>query len=66
VANECARFQEELVQVEKQLVGLEARLSNEAFLAKAKADIVAGERQKQAEYRARRDALTKKVSALCG
>jgi valyl-tRNA synthetase len=66
VAKECARFQEELAQVEKQLGGLESRLANEAFLAKAKAEIIAGERQKQAEYTARRDALRKKVGALCG
>jgi valyl-tRNA synthetase len=66
IAKECARFQQELAQLEQQLTGLAARLSNEKFLAKAKPDIVEGERAKQAEYTARADALRKKVASLCG
>jgi valyl-tRNA synthetase len=66
VAKECARSQAELAQLEKQLEGLTARLSNEKFLAKAKPEIVAGERAKQAEYAARAGALKRKVAALCG
>jgi len=66
VARERARFAEELGQLEQQLAGLAARLANEKFLAKAKPEVVAGERAKQAEYVARAEALRRKVVALGG
>lgn len=66
VAKERARFAEELGQLEQQLAGLTARLGNEKFLAKAKPEIVAGERAKQAEYTARAESLRRKVAALGG
>nr|MCU0623381.1 class I tRNA ligase family protein [Gemmatimonadaceae bacterium] len=66
VAKERARFAEELGQLEQQLAGLTARLGNEKFLAKAKPEIVAGERAKQADYTARAEALRRKVAALGG
>ncbi|MFN8860226.1 MAG: hypothetical protein ACK5ZR_07925, partial [Gemmatimonadaceae bacterium] len=52
--------------LEQQLAGLAARLANEKFLAKAKPEVVAGERAKQAEYVARAEALRRKVVALGG
>lgn len=42
----------EIEQLEKVVANSERQLSNEAFLAKAPEKIVAGMRQKQAEYEA--------------
>ena len=42
----------EITELEKVIANSERQLSNEAFLAKAPEKIVAGTRQKQAEYEA--------------
>ena len=46
------RVAKEIEQLEKVIANSERQLSNEAFLAKAPEKIVAGMRQKQAEYEA--------------
>jgi valyl-tRNA synthetase len=63
---ECARVKNELEQLEKQLTGLEQRLQNEKFMSKAPPNVVEAERQKQREWSARREHLSRKVRALCG
>jgi len=66
VERECSRLRGELESLEKQLQSLESRLSNEKFVSKAPADVVAGERKKLGEWSARRQQLREKVQALCG
>jgi valyl-tRNA synthetase len=66
VDKECSRLTGELATLEKQLTGLEGRLSNEKFTSKAPADVVAAERAKLAEWSARREQLREKVRSLCG
>jgi valyl-tRNA synthetase len=63
---ECARLRGDLASLEKQLSGLRARLGNEQFVSRARPDVVANERQKEAEWSARRDLLADKVRMLCG
>jgi valyl-tRNA synthetase len=66
VAKECTRLRAELASLEKQLAGLTLRLANEQFIARAKPEIVAAERQKEGEWRTRSEQLRAKVLALCG
>ncbi len=66
IDKECARLTGELTSLEKQLSGLEGRLSNEKFTSKAPADVVAAERAKLAEWTTRRQQLRDKVQTLCG
>jgi valyl-tRNA synthetase len=62
---ECARLRGELSELERHLASLEQRLANERFTAKAPATVVEGERQKQREWSARREQLSRKVEELC-
>ena len=64
LARERERVATELAQLEKQLTGLEARLANAGFTAKAPAAVVEAERAKAAEWRTRRDQLAGKLRAL--
>ncbi|HYC51069.1 MAG TPA: valine--tRNA ligase [Gemmatimonadaceae bacterium] len=66
VGKECARLRTELESLEKQLVALEGRLSNEKFVVKARPDVVEAERKKQQEWSLRRQQLRDKVQSLCG
>jgi valyl-tRNA synthetase len=66
LVRECTRLRGELAQLEKQLEGLRARLKNENFVSRAKPEIVEAERQKEAEWSARRELLAAKVRDLCG
>ncbi|MFN8572387.1 MAG: valine--tRNA ligase [Gemmatimonadaceae bacterium] len=63
---ECARLRTELAQLDKQLDGLRARLSNESFVSRAKPEVVEAERRKEVEWTTRRTQLNTKVGALCG
>jgi valyl-tRNA synthetase len=65
VAKECARLRTELNQLENQLAGLRQRLSNDAFVARAKPEVVEGERRKEVEWTARYQQLASKVASLC-
>ena len=66
VEKECSRLTGELMQLEKQLVGLEQRLNNPNFTTRAKPEVVEAERHKLREWSARREQLRNKVIALCG
>jgi valyl-tRNA synthetase len=66
VDRECARLTTELSQLDQQLAALRARLSNEKFVARAKAEVVESERTKEREWAARREQLAAKVQQLCG
>jgi valyl-tRNA synthetase len=66
VAKECARLQQELAGLDKQLGGLRQRLANESFVSRAKPEVVEAERQKEREWSARREQLAAKVKTLCG
>jgi valyl-tRNA synthetase len=63
---ECAKIRAELAGLEKQLAALEQRLANPSFVAKAKPEIVAAERQKLGDWQVRREQLAQKVKSLCG
>jgi valyl-tRNA synthetase len=66
VDRECGRLRGELTSLEKQLEALQKRLENPGFVTRAPEHVVAGERQKAAEWGARRERLREKVTALCG
>ncbi|HUQ81919.1 MAG TPA: valine--tRNA ligase [Gemmatimonadaceae bacterium] len=66
VAKECARLQDELAALEKQLGALRGRLANDNFVSRAKPEIVEAERQKECEWAARSVQLAAKVKTLCG
>ncbi|MBX9927807.1 MAG: valine--tRNA ligase [Gemmatimonadaceae bacterium] len=66
LGKERARLGAEHAQLSKQLDALRGRLSNERFVAKAPADVVAAERAKEAEWAARVALLDAKVRALGG
>ena len=66
VAKECARLQQELAALAKQLGALRQRLANENFVSRAKPEIVDAERQKEREWSGRCDQLAAKVKTLCG
>ena len=66
VGKECARLQQELGALEKQLTGLRQRLANDNFVSRAKPEIVEAERLKEREWSARSEQLAAKVKTLCG
>ena len=61
---EAARVSAELENLEKQIVTLDGRLSNEKFTAKAPAAIVDAERAKLVEWKAKRDQLAAKLRSF--
>jgi valyl-tRNA synthetase len=64
VKQECRRLSEELTRLDQQLAGLAARLTNENFVSRAPADVVAREREKEKTWREQRDVLAGKLRAL--
>jgi valyl-tRNA synthetase len=64
VEKERARLAGELADLERHLAGLEGRLANEKFVAKAPAALVEAERAKAAEWRGRCAQLAAKLAAL--
>ena len=61
---EAARVSGELENLDKQIVALDGRLSNEKFTAKAPAAIVDAERAKLVEWKAKRDQLAAKLRSF--
>ncbi len=61
---ECRRLGTERERLDRQLTGLAAKLSNENFVARAPADVVAREREKEREWRFQRDVLDGKLKSL--
>ena len=63
---ECLRLRVELTTTQKLLDGVQAKLSNESFTSRAKAEVVEGARAQERDLTQKIDALTRKVEALCG
>ncbi len=64
VGKEIARLTAEVTQLEGPLNALEGRLANEKFIAKAPPEIIAAERVKATEWRARLVSLREKITQL--
>jgi valyl-tRNA synthetase len=64
VAQECRRLAADLSRLEHQLAGLSGKLANADFITRAPAEVVAREREKEQSWRAQRDVLSSKLSAL--
>jgi len=63
------RLKKEILKIEKELTGLEKKLGNTSFLAKAPSDVVAGVRTKKDQFvekRAKLEKHLKTVEALAG
>ena len=64
LGQECRRLSTERERLDQLLKGLTAKLSNENFVARAPADVVAKEREKEREWRFQRDVLDSKLKSL--
>jgi valyl-tRNA synthetase len=64
LGQECQRLTAERERLDQLLQGLTTKLSNENFIARAPADVVAKERDKEQEWRIQRDALDGKLKSL--
>ncbi|MGH7570156.1 MAG: valine--tRNA ligase [Gemmatimonadales bacterium] len=64
VRQECRRLSGEVERLDRQLAGLAARLTNENFVARAPAEVVAREREKERAWRDQRGVLADKLKAL--
>ncbi len=64
VEKETARLKGEMAKLEKEISRLDKKLSNEGFLAKAPADVVAGEKEKLAGYQEKMDAVKARLADL--
>jgi valyl-tRNA synthetase len=64
VQQECRRLAGELTRLEQQLAGLAAKLTNQQFVARAPADVVAKEREKERAWHDQRQVLADKLKSL--
>jgi valyl-tRNA synthetase len=64
VARECAKLRAELARLEEQLTAVRGKLGNETFRARAPAEVVARETEKEQQWSAKRDAIVAKLAAL--
>ena len=64
VQQECRRLSSEATRLDQQLAALAAKLTNENFVARAPAEVVARERDKEQAWRNQRDVLAEKLKAL--
>ena len=64
VQQECRRLSDELTRLDQQLASLAARLTNQNFVSRAPAEVVAREREKEKTWREQRDVLAGKLRAL--
>ena len=64
VRQECRRLSGELTRLEQQLAALDAKLTNKNFVARAPAEVVAKEREKERAWRDQRQALADKLRSL--
>jgi valyl-tRNA synthetase len=64
VARECRRLAGELERIDGQLRGVTGKLANENFIARAPADVVERERDKERSWREQRETLAAKLRAL--
>ena len=64
LTQECRRLSTERERLDQLLKSLTTKLSNESFVARAPADVVAKEREKEREWRFQRDVLDGKLKSL--
>jgi valyl-tRNA synthetase len=64
VQQECRRLSGELTRLEQQLAGLAAKLTNQQFVARAPAEVVAKEREKERAWHDQRQVLADKLRSL--
>src|SRR5213594_624461 len=64
VQQECRRLSGELTRLEQQLAGLDAKLTNQRFVARAPAEVVAKEREKERAWHDQRQVLADKLKSL--
>src|SRR5438477_865297 len=64
VRQECRRLSGELTRLEQQLAAVAAKLTNKNFIARAPAEVVAKEREKERAWRDQRQALADKLRSL--
>lgn len=64
VDKEAARLNKEMAALDKEISRLEKKLSNQGFLAKAPAEVVAGEQEKLKGYREKQSAVKERLSYL--
>jgi valyl-tRNA synthetase len=64
LGQECRRLTTERERLDQLLQGLTTKLSNENFIARAPADVVAKEREKERDWRFQRDVLDGKLKSL--
>ena len=64
VQQECRRLSGELTRLERQLAGLAAKLTNQQFVARAPAEVVAKEREKERAWHDQRQVLADKLKSL--
>src|SRR5437763_5532797 len=64
VPQECRRLSSDLSRLDQQLTGLAAKLTNQNFVARAPAEVVAKEREKERAWRDQRQALADKLKSL--
>src|SRR5947209_1693887 len=64
VRQECRRLSGELTRLEQQLAGLAAKLTNQQFVARAPAEVVAKEREKERAWHDQRQVLADKLKSL--
>ena len=64
VDRECAKQRTELARLETQLAAVRGKLGNQAFRARAPAEVVARETEKEQQWSAKRDAIAAKLAAL--
>jgi valyl-tRNA synthetase len=64
VAQECRRLTAELERIDGQLRSVSGKLANENFIARAPADVVERERDKERSWREQRETLAAKLRAL--
>jgi valyl-tRNA synthetase len=64
VQQECRRLSGELTRLDRQLTGLSGKLANQQFVARAPAEVVAKEREKERAWRDQRQVLADKLKSL--
>ena len=64
IEQECRRLSDELARIERQIATQAAKLGNENFLARAPAEVVAREREKEREWHLQRTTLVTKLASL--
>ncbi len=63
-AAERARLEKEIANFEKQIAGIESKLGSEAFTSRAPADVVARERERLADLKAKRETVVQAMADL--